>query len=129
MIGWDTDVLELPIRVSATGDILCLSKAATKGRKFYLSIYYKNYRCTRVNVNEMESIKKVFPLGKVILKFKFDVVCVITKFKIFNYNSVNGSNEGKVVQSSHDSRRIDADTPWITDCLRNLREVIVSPDK
>lgn len=36
MIGWDTDVLEPLIKESATGDILCLSKAVTNEGESYL---------------------------------------------------------------------------------------------
>jgi hypothetical protein len=35
MIGCDTGVLEPPIKESATGDILCLIKAATNNENFF----------------------------------------------------------------------------------------------
>lgn len=47
MIGWETDVLEPLIRESATGDILCLSKAVTKRKENFI---YQTKSIFNVNV-------------------------------------------------------------------------------
>lgn len=36
MIGWDTGVFEPPIRESATGDMLCLSRTVTSEMRLFL---------------------------------------------------------------------------------------------
>lgn len=38
MIGWDTDVLELLISESATGDIFSLSKAVTNEKGLFIQL-------------------------------------------------------------------------------------------
>jgi len=62
MIGWDTDVLEPPIRESATGDMLCLSKAATTGGHFYVSSAAE--RKCKLRMRNKKAIKSRMKRGK-----------------------------------------------------------------
>lgn len=86
MIGWDTVVLEPPINESATGDILCLSKAArarflffkcSRAREPNLQVCILTMRDKQKNKIKQNDIKIRIPIKGLLTKMHTTLKCKV----------------------------------------------------